>query len=318
MIFVNREEDRIRLISHPLSKTLAVMNPPLNHRRRVVLDTDTYNEVDDQFALAHLLLSPERIDLEAVYAAPFFNERSASPADGMEKSYEEILRVLELIQPRQVPEVFRGSTAFLPDATTPVESAAAVDLVERALASKEEKLYVVAIGAATNVASALLLEPKIAEYIVLVWLGGHAPYWPNTREFNLKQDLHAARVLLDNDVPLVLIPCNPVASHLITTVAELEEQLAPHSKLGAYLTKIVHDHKGNPPGWSKIIWDISASAWVIEPDWVPTDPVPSPILRDDLTWELRSDRRQILVARQVHRNKIFGDFFAKARQQKEK
>lgn len=28
---------------------------------RVVLDTDTYNEVDDQFALAYLLSSPERL-----------------------------------------------------------------------------------------------------------------------------------------------------------------------------------------------------------------------------------------------------------------
>jgi hypothetical protein len=54
---------------------------------RMVLDTDTYNEVDDQFALAYAFLSKERIELEAVYAAPFHNKRSEGPADGMEKSY---------------------------------------------------------------------------------------------------------------------------------------------------------------------------------------------------------------------------------------
>ena len=77
---------------------------------RVVLDTDTYNEVDDQFALAHLLLSPAQVNFEAVYAAPFFNDRSSSPGDGMEKSYEEILRVLALVPTEKPPQVFRGST----------------------------------------------------------------------------------------------------------------------------------------------------------------------------------------------------------------
>ena len=45
----------------------------------MVLDTDTYNEVDDQFALCYSLLSPERVNLQAVYAAPFHNNRSSGP-----------------------------------------------------------------------------------------------------------------------------------------------------------------------------------------------------------------------------------------------
>jgi purine nucleosidase len=193
-----------------------------------------------------------------------------------------------------------------------VESEAAADLVQRAKAVPGEKLYVLATGAPTNVASALLLDPEIAENIVVVWLGGHAPYWPHTREFNLEQDVSASRVLLDSNVPLVLLPCFPVTSHLITTVAELEQQLAPYSKLGAYLTDIVRNYHGNPPGWSKHIWDISASAWMINADWVKTDEKPSPILKDDLTWELDANRRRILIAREVDRDAIFTDFFAKA------
>src|SRR5882757_9113736 len=99
---------------------------PTSSPVHVVLDTDTYNEVDDQFALAHLLMSPDRINLEAVYAAPFFlpycNDRSTSAIDGMEKSYEEILRVLELVPTPQPPKVFRGSTHFMTGASQPVES----------------------------------------------------------------------------------------------------------------------------------------------------------------------------------------------------
>lgn len=283
-------------------------------RRRVVLDTDTYNEVDDQFALAHLLLSRECLDLEAVYAAPFHNSRSTGPGDGMEKSFEEIHRVLDMLNPPVRPPVFRGSTTYLPDATTPVPSSMVEDLVKRAMASKD-MLYVVAIGAITNVASALLSEPRIAEKITVVWLGGHAPTWPHTREFNLQQDLHGARVLLDGQAPLVLIPCDPVASHLSVTVAELEKHLESESRLGAYLTDIVRNYNDNMPGRSKVIWDISASGWMVNPGWIRTTPAPSPLLKDDCTWETPPPpgRRIIDIAQSVDRDGIFMDFFAKAK-----
>ena len=64
----------------------------------VVLDTDTFNEIDDQFALAYLIKKSKRLNLKAVYAAPFLNEKSSSPGDGMEKSYDEILKILSLMK----------------------------------------------------------------------------------------------------------------------------------------------------------------------------------------------------------------------------
>ena len=70
------------------------LRPPAG-RVRMVLDTDTYNETDDQFALAHAMLSPERLTVEAIYAAPFHNKRSDGPGHGMELSYQQILRLLE-------------------------------------------------------------------------------------------------------------------------------------------------------------------------------------------------------------------------------
>jgi purine nucleosidase len=67
------------------AERLACLEPPTG-RVRAVLDTDTFNEIDDQFALVYALLAPERIRLEAVYAAPFDNERANGPADGMQQS----------------------------------------------------------------------------------------------------------------------------------------------------------------------------------------------------------------------------------------
>ena len=150
----------------------------------MVLDTDTYNEIDDQFAVVHALLSPEHLNVEALYAAPFHNNRSDNAEDGMEKSYDEILRLLDFLNVSADGFVYRGSRAFLSNKEDPVQSDAATDMIERALtASADKPLYVVAVGAITNVASAILIEPEIIERIVIVCLA----WWesvvtgPNTR-----------------------------------------------------------------------------------------------------------------------------------------
>ena len=121
----------------------------------VVLDTDTYNEIDDQFAVSYLICSAEKLHLQAIYAAPFFNEKSTGPADGMEKSYQEIINILTLMGKDELKKsVYKGSAGYLPDEETAVESPAAADLAARAMNYTPEKpLYVLAIGAITNVAS---------------------------------------------------------------------------------------------------------------------------------------------------------------------
>ncbi|MCL1796700.1 MAG: nucleoside hydrolase, partial [Clostridia bacterium] len=77
----------------PQDTQIRRLDPPLE-KIDMVLDTDAYNEVDDQFALAYALLSPEKLNVKAIYAAPFSNDRSTGPEDGMEKSYDEIVRLL--------------------------------------------------------------------------------------------------------------------------------------------------------------------------------------------------------------------------------
>lgn len=279
---------------------------------RVVLDTDTYNEVDDQFALAHLMLAPEAVEVEAVHAAPFLNHRSSSPEDGMEKSYEEIGRVLDLVRRHPRGGVFKGSRRFMAKADEPVESPAALDLIERAM-NGDRPLTVCAIGAITNVASALLIEPRIAERIRIVWLGGHAPSWPDTREFNLMQDPHASRIVMSGLAPLVQIPCMGVASHMLTSVYELDALLAPFSKLGAYLSKIVRGYTDNPEGWSKQIWDLAASAYIIDPTPFRVERRPSPIITEELTWREDASRPEIEIVTSLKRDAIFRDFFRRAR-----
>ena len=232
----------------------------------VVLDTDAYNEIDDQFAIAYLLRSKPQLRTLAIYAAPFRNALAATPEEGMEKSYDEILKVLELCGEKT--EVYRGSKTYLPDEQTPVDSPAARDLVEKAMRhTAEDPLYVVSIGAITNVASALLLKPEIAERIVVVWLGGHAHHYHDTEEFNMMQDYGAARVVMGSAAPFVQLPCFGVVSGFTTTEPELEKLLFNKNPLADYLARniVAHMHQRGKTGscWSKAIWDVTAVGWLL-------------------------------------------------------
>ena len=292
------------------TKRLSMLEPPVG-KSRMVLDTDTYNEIDDQFALVYALLSPDRIDLEAVYAAPFHNSRSTGPQDGMLKSYDEILRVLDRLGRPHEGFAYRGSTRWLSDLTQPVSSPAADDLIARAKADRDGPLYVVAIGAITNVASAILAAPEIVERIVLVWLGGNPSYWHWAAHFNVYQDMIASRLIFDSGVPLVHVPCCTVTELLLTTEAEMERFVKGRSAIGDYLFEIYSAHYDSHFARSKELWDVGPIAWLVNPEWVETVLIHSPILTTDRTWSHDPHRHLIREARSVRRDDIFGDLFRK-------
>lgn len=340
----------------------------------VVIDSDAYNEVDDQFAIAWAIRSSERVNVEAVYAAPFCSQAIAklitppgqkpihltkemlgssvhfadTPAEGMDLSYQEILHLFSLLGESPEGRVFRGSTAYIEDDPDrkPVESEAARDLVKRAMARPEGKrLYVLSIGAITNVASALMMEPAIADKIVVVWLGGQPPYFKNGAEFNLMQDVPAAQHIFNYGVPLVLVPCQGVASHLTVTIPELEAQLMGRSRIGDYLGQIVIDAlkgvtgffamKGYTGGMddvpaevckqypskttapSRVVWDISTVGYMMNPNWTTSSLTSSPILNDDMTWAHDNARHPIRLCYGLSRDPMFGDLFAKLADQGE-
>lgn len=301
---------------------------PPAHPARVVLDTDAYNEIDDQFAIVHALLSPEAMVVEALYAAPFFNRRSDSPGDGMIKSYDEIVRLLERLERSPTDFAYRGSEGYFTNPDAPYRSPAALDLVERAMAGGDDPLYVVAIGAPTNVASAMMIEPQIIDRIVVIWLGGHALHWPHTTEFNLAGDLIASRFVLDCGVPLVLIPCYGVTSHLRTTLAEIEKYVKGCGAIGEYLARTYKRFTTDHFARSKELWDDVTIGYLIDPAWVPSTLVPSPViaqrepvdaLRDAqtvqkqrlLTWSFDHTRHLIRCAYYAERDPILRDLFVK-------
>lgn len=283
----------------------------------VILDTDAYNEIDDQFAIGFMLKNKEKFNVKGICAAPFRNEKSVSAADGMEKSYHEILKLLDLMEMEEMKEkVYRGSEKYLDDENTPVESEAADFIANLANEYCPEKpLYIVAIGAITNVASAILKNPNIKENCVVVWLGGHAKHLPGAaREFNMFQDIAAARIVFGCGVPMAQLPCACVVESFATTGPELEYWLKGKNALCDYLLENTVSTaesyaKGKP--WSRPIWDVTAVAWLMNKHWeyMREMIVPSPIPQYDGHYSLDEHRHFIKYVYYINRDRLFEELF---------
>jgi purine nucleosidase len=338
---------------------------PPRKRPRVVIDTDAANEIDDQFALAWALLSPERLDVLAVYAAPFsfehrrqemrralaaraapeqasdfdlallqqhgakldrFAQRGwtldaighwpvfCTPGEGMLRSAGEIVRVFELLRLPHAGRVMRGGAGYLADEQTPLMSDAVEHLIAtaRATPADGDPLYVLAIGCVTNIASALLAAPDIAERIVVVWTSGYPSHAPHINfSLNLEQDLAASRV------PLVYLPGFHVGAQLRLSLPEMALHVQPRGAIGAdlhrlYLHNPLTDFAGldvHAPGFSWVIWDVINVAWLLNAEWVPSTLVPTPGLSEDRRWLARPGAPLMREGYAVSRDAIFGDFF---------
>ncbi len=283
----------------------------------IVLDTDAYNEIDDQFAIGYMLSYGERFNVKGICAAPFLNEIASSPEDGMIKSYNEILKLLEIAGKQELNDrVFAGSKKYLADETTATESQAADFMAKLADEySPEAPLYIVAIGAVTNVASAILKNPNMIENCVLVYLGGHGTHIPAAAsEFNMKQDIAAARVVFGCGIPLVLLPCAGVVDKFSSSKYELEHWLKGKNKLCDYLCDNAVSHAesyaaGRP--WTRIIWDVTAIAWLLNQDsrFMQAKLIPSPIPEYDKEYAFSDNRHLIKYVYFIKRDALFEDLF---------
>lgn len=306
--------------------------PPTDRVLDVVIDTDPMNEIDDQFAIAWALLRPDRLRVRALLAAPWRSDEkvyastdpavdrprherrtrpSVDPAEGQRQAFAELQRVVDVCG-ADVP-VHAGADRFMTSPTDAVRSAATDALIALAHEEREGPLYVVGIACATNLASALLLDPTIAEKVCVVWTSAQPTTWPReVASYNLTLDLHASRLLFDSGVPLVYLPGYYVGEELRTTRSELVEFVKGRGPVGEYLWQTWEDHwmtGTRTPGFSKVIWDLVNIAYLVEPSWLATDLVASPVLGEDLRWHHPAGRHDIREAYDLDRDAVFGDLF---------
>jgi len=207
----------------------ALYQVPANKQIRVIIDTDAYCEADDHFAIVHALLTP-KFDVVGIVAEQF---GTRDYHDSMERSYAEIQKILQLTGIDK--PVFRGAAAAIPSETTPGDSEGARFIIAEALREDDRPLFVLNMGAVTNLASAYLLNPDIAGRLTAIWIGG-GPYGQAIMDFNAGNDIHAANVLLQSDIELWQIPLSAYTM-MEVSFHELFARVLPCGAIGDYLVQ---------------------------------------------------------------------------------
>ncbi|MDO4467589.1 MAG: nucleoside hydrolase [Bacillota bacterium] len=210
---------------------------PKNKQIRLLVYTDCANEADDQYALAHILMTP-KFAVQGIIAGHFnLNTKMEGywykNGETAQASYDEICKVVQLMGLEGKYPIALGASYPLENNRTPILSAGAKMIIKEAMKEDERPLFIGCQGSLTDLASAILLEPRICEKMTAIWIGG-GDYPKGGFEFNCQQDILAANVLFSSKMPVWQIPMK-VYKTLSVSLAELQLKVKPCGKIGAYL-----------------------------------------------------------------------------------
>ncbi len=283
-------------------------------RKKVIIDSDAYNEMDDQFAILYALCATDKMDVVAINAAAFENDKAATFDMGMEKSYEEIKRLTDCLPDGESIPVFLGSRKPIELTGEPDRSPAAENIIRVAMES-DETVYILTMGCITNIASAILMEPAIVDKICVIWLGGNELHKEDVREFNLEMDYAAGQVVLNSGCPLVLCPAQEVTVTLEYTLEQLTSlgHDLPHCAYLTELTKRFHLWTGAPDNWTWIMWDMAAPALLDDPTSADIEIITAPMFTDDFKYAFDKTRHDMIIMRKLYPEKVYANAFRKIR-----
>jgi inosine-uridine nucleoside N-ribohydrolase len=279
----------------------------------VILSTDVGNEIDDQWAVVYLLTNPEFEVLGIISAhAP-----TVSPP-AVRTTFRILLDAVEnRLRMVTHPPLFEGSSLPLPDTRTPRDNLGVQFIIESSKRfSKDNRLTILTIGAATDIASAILMDPSIAARIQIVDMGFKG--WPEGGdEFNIANDVRAMQVIMDSDVPLVVGSGDVCRAHLALNLNQATQMLSNRGPVGQWLLEefVAWYYRFVKP-WRKddfskpwIIWDNITLAYVLG---MTTQEVhPRPRLRDNMTFEHVPTGKTITWITAVDSKRMWADFLEK-------
>jgi purine nucleosidase len=282
--------------AYDFSKRVVPRIPPKGQKIKVIIDSDAKNEIDDQWALALALLSPERFNIIGLVGATFAWGGPAS----ITMSVDEINTLLKLTGLAGKIPVYPGAHP-LRYKYEPSHSEGVDFIIEKAMqATKEDPLWIIGLGAATDIASAYLTEPRIADRIMVFW---HLrTKWPDKcLNFNVYGDPHAARLLFDAPIPFVLFD---TGTYLYCPMDESEKYVKPYGALGAYLHNIRmgSDYYSSP---TKGFFDLGDIAALLDPEIASYEEVSCPEVDYDLSYEFKDTKGRILRCYDIDRDKTF-------------
>jgi purine nucleosidase len=303
----------------------------ISARSRVIIDNDFSGDPDGLVQLAHHLLSPS-VDVRLVIGSHLREGDAWDPtSDTADRAAVAAARIAEMTNRTDVP-VVAGSNRALVDRTTPIRSEAALAIVAEAMRSDSDLPLYVACGAGlTEVVSAWLIEPRIAERLTVIWIGGHEhdglaepPPGGADMEYNLHIDPIAGQVVFnDSDLRIWQVPRNMYRT-VIASRAELLMRMRPHGDLGRYLfdrlaevvQKVVA--LGMHLGETYVLGDsplvlLTALVTAFEPGTASSSHVtrPCPLIADSGLYTPNSEGRPLRIYTQLDNRTLLEDLYAK-------
>lgn len=293
---------------------------------RVIFDTDTNNELDDQHALAYLLFNGGTFDVSGITV-------NATHSGGdIESQYAEAERVMRLCGYHSVLPLYKGANANFDSIRAELEnntfdgSQAVNFIIEEAKRSGDGKLIVIAVGKLTNVALALEKAPTISRQVKIVWLGSN---YPAPGEYNLENDTASMNYVLNSDVEFEMVTVRygePSGTAAVTvTQKEVNERMpgkgpeiiipvmgrhgGEFKTFGDYSINLFEhiDYHGDPP--SRALFDMAAVAIVKNPGWAESKVIACPIYLNG-AWVARpNNERKITVWENFNKKEILDDFY---------
>ena len=284
--------------------------PPAGKKLRLIIDSDVGNEIDDFYAIALALASPDRFDLRGICGAHYTNARKGAGPGSIEHSVKLTHDLLAAAGMTGKYPVLHGSPPFQYYGF-PVESEGSKFIIDEAKkASPDDPLWIVILGACSTTSSAILSEPSIADNIRVVYHTRSDWTWPQRSvQFNVMGDIHAARGILESLAPLVWFD---TGTQIKCTYEITKKYLAPISPLGKFL----HDYRDNDIWFSsplKGYYDIGDIALLINPGICQMEITKAPRMDQFMYFDMKQGVGKMLRVFDIENEAVWNMLFSRLR-----
>lgn len=300
--------------------------PAIDNRIAVIFDTDANNELDDQHAMAYLLLNEE------VFNTIGITVNATQNGGEIGEHVKEAQRVLSLCNKTEDIPIIAGANGNFADIQaltnkTDFDGRQAVDfIIEEAMKDRDQKLVLLPVGKLTNIALALKKEPAIAKRVRVVWLGSN---YPEPGEYNMDNDVPSMNYVLETAVHFEMVTVRygkpSGTGAVIVTQQEIFEKmpgLGPEaneavtgrhggsfSNFGDYSVSLFKHIDYWDEAKSRSLFDMAAVAIVKNPDWATVNEIPCPDYIEDQWIEQPDNQRNILIWENFNKEEIIADFY---------
>lgn len=228
-------------------------------RKRVILDTDIGDDIDDAFALALAIASPELELLGVTTVHGPVEKRARIARKLLESAGAGEIPVYPGFAGCGSPDHEPNQAPWAPATGLQPPAQAAVDYLVQAIEDSPGEITLITIGPLSNVAQALEVQPAIAEHLKqIVIMGGsvyrgYAGAAEPVAEYNIACDPRAAGRVFECGARLTVVPLDATGTLALpwkdieairasaTPLARALSELLPLWQQGAARQPVLHD-----------------------------------------------------------------------------